>query len=390
MKKIFLIIWAFITFACSSSNRKIPEGVETIYVENHKISHNASSFFEKIELVPLETNDSSLFYRSNKVIYDKAMDMYAIYTSDQIVYTFTGDGRFIDNSKRRNGQGPNDYIMVLDINFNPYLKGIDMLNPYGTIYTYSPKFELLSRKQFKPNFPIDYLMAVDSNNYVFNHPFIWTDQELSFVNMKTQQIINNNYEGTISGNTLSHECFYHIGDQFYFVPIGVNYYFYQIDVKEKRLIPIMYLDFGDLEIQVDDLPGRAVGKRTDSDDERHEITREAMARYKYLRESDNSLPMLKFFNDDFVYVHFVKTSRGYGSHFIYNRKNKESFLIKDGKPFLIYPCFGIVDNILLAICQPDIVSKFVNHNLMTPKEILKMEQLKEDDNPVIIKYYLKQ
>lgn len=33
-----------------------------------------------------------------------------------------------------NGQGPKEYNMVLDINFNPYLKGIDMLNPYGKQY----------------------------------------------------------------------------------------------------------------------------------------------------------------------------------------------------------------------------------------------------------------
>jgi len=52
-------------------------------------------------------------------------------------------------------------------------------------------------------------------------------------------------------------------------------------------------------------------------------------------------------------------------------------------------CFGIVDNVLLSIRQPEYVSRLVDRRLMSTEEIYKMEQLKEDDNPVIIKYYLK-
>ncbi|EOS02802.1 hypothetical protein C799_00854 [Bacteroides thetaiotaomicron dnLKV9] len=389
MKKISVIILAIIVVACSPSNKNVLDGVEIIPVEVHKASKESSSFLEKIEIIPLETNDSSIFHKCTKVIYDKSMDIYALYTSDQFVFTFLGDGKYIDNSKRIKGQGPKEYNMVLDINFNPYLKGIDMLNPYGTIYTYSPTFELLSKRQFKPEFPVDYLMALDSVNYIFNHPFVWTDQEVSFINLKTQQSVNANYEGTISGNTMSHECFHRIGEHFYFVPFGVNYYFYQIDAKEKKLTPIMYLDMGDAEVKADGLPGRAVGKRNSSDEEKSEITKEATERYLFLKYSQNLLPILKFFNDDYVYVYLAKTDRGYGSHFIYNRKIKEGSLIKDGKPFIMYPCFGIVDNVLLSICYPDMISQYVDRKLMSLEEIQKMEQLTEDDNLVIVKYYLK-
>lgn len=386
MKKISIILLSIIVFACSKSSKELPDGIERIAVEVHKFSEDASSFIEKIELTPLETNDSSLFHRSNKVIYDKRMDMYAIYT-DQIIYTFSGDGKYIDNSRRMKGQGPNEYVMALDINFNPYLKGIDMLNPY-TIYTYSPTFELLAQRTFKPEFPVNHFMSLDADNYIFTYPFLWTDQEVSFVNLKTQQAINTNYEGTISGNSMQHTCFYHIGEHFYFVPIGLNYYFYKIDTKEKKLVPIIYLDFGDSEVETDGLVGRAWGKRADSDNEIQEITKETQERDQYLRKSNHLLPLLKFFNDDYVYLYLAQTERGYGSHFIYNRKKKEGFLIKDGEPFLMYPCFGIVDNVLLSICQPDRISEIVDRNLMSPEEIQEMEQLKEDDNPVIVKYYL--
>ena len=43
---------------------------------------------------------------------------------------------------------------------------------------------------------------------------MWTDQEVLFVNLRTQEAISANYsEGTISENTMAHNCFYHIGEQ---------------------------------------------------------------------------------------------------------------------------------------------------------------------------------
>lgn len=384
-----IILLAFIVCACSI-NKTIPNEIERVFVEVDNVTQDASSFIEKIEIIPLETNDSSLLYRIEKIIYDKKMDMYAIYTGDQIVYTFWGNGKYISNSRGVKGQGPKEYTMVLDINFNPYLEGIDMLNPYGTIYTYSPTFELLAKKKFEPEFPINNLIAVDSVNYIFSYPFIWTDQEIAFVDLKTQQVVNTNYEGTISGGLyIGNTCFYHINDEFYFVPLGLNYYFYQIDTKEKKLIPIMYIDFGDLEVKSDDLPGRAWGKRTDSKEIRKEISDEVKERFNFLSKSDNIIPMSKFFNGEYVYIYFKKAMERSGNHYIYNRKKKESFLFKNKKPFSMYPCLGIVDNILFSMCKPDMVSQIVDRKFMSSEEISKMESLKEDDNNVIIKYYLK-
>lgn len=390
MKVINLIILsAFIVSACST-NKKIPDEIERIFIDVDNVTQDASSLIEKIEIVPLETNDSSLLYRIEKIIYDKKMDIYAIYTGDQIVYTFWGDGKYISNSRGVKGQGPKEYIMALDINFNPYLEGIDMLNPYGTIYTYSPTFELLAKRKFEPEFPINNLIALDSDNYIFTYPFIWTDQEVSFVNLKTQYVVNTNYEGTISGGIyIGNNCFYHINDEFYFVPLGLNYYFYRIDTKEKKLIPIIYLDFGDFEVKSDGLPGRAWGKRSDSKEKRKEISAEVKERFKFLSKSNNVFPMSKFFNDDYAYVYFKKAIKGTGNHFIYNRKTNDSFLFKDKKPFSMYPCLGIVDNVLFSMCKPDMISQIVDRKFMSLEEINKMESLKEDDNNVIAKYYLK-
>ena len=391
MNRISVVLLLVLFCGCSSKDKKMNVEIERIPINVYNISLDASSFIDKIELVPLETNDSSLLHKYGKVMYDKETDVYAVYTRDQVIFTFSGNGDFISNSKKMQGQGPDEYYMVVDMKFNPYLKGIDLLNPYGTIYTYSSDFKLLGRRKIKPEFPIDHLMALNLEEYIFTYPFLWTNQEVAFANLKTQQVYNADYSGTISsGNSMAKDCFYKIGDDFYFIPPGINYYFYRIDTKGMKLIPIMYLDFGDLEIKEADLPGRAMGKRVDSDEERARVVKEAQERAQFLRHSNNHIvPLIKFFNDDYVYVYFVKSTQGAGSNFIYNRKTKKSFLTKEDKPFIMNFCFGIVDNVLLSIRQPEYVSRLVDRRLMSTEEIYKMEQLKEDDNPVIIKYYLK-
>lgn len=82
MKKINIFILSILVCACSTNNKDMPDGIERIPVEVNKASQDASSFLEKIELTPLETNDSSLLFRCNKVLYDKSTDMYVVYTSD--------------------------------------------------------------------------------------------------------------------------------------------------------------------------------------------------------------------------------------------------------------------------------------------------------------------
>ncbi len=390
MKNKFVVFLLTIFYACSSNRTQVQKNVEIVPVEIENATKDASLFLEKIEIIPLETIDSSLVHKCKKVIYDEEMNIYAIYTREQIVYTFTGDGKFVDNSRRVKGQGPEEYYMIVDVNFNTHLNGIDMLNPYGTIYTYTPNFELLLKRKMDMEFPVDHFISLKSDEYVFTYPYLWSDPEVVFLNLKTKHTDNVNYDGTIAGgNTMEHECFRKVNNDFYFVPTGVNYYCYRIDVEKKNLVPILYLDFGKEEINEEELPGCGWGRKSETDKEKQEIVKDFEERYYFLRNSNHIIPSIKFFNNDYVYIFMVKTTRGLGSSYVYNRKTKKGYLMRDGTPFFMCPCFTITNNVLHAICQPDKVADVVDKELMSSEEIHKMEALKEDDNPVILKYYLK-
>ena len=109
MKNVSLILGLVIVCACTSTDRRFSDGMEVIPVDHP--TKDPASFLEKIELVPLETNDSSLTSIGRKVVYDKEDNLFAIF-SKSAVYTFTGEGRYIGNSKKRIGQGPQEYSFV--------------------------------------------------------------------------------------------------------------------------------------------------------------------------------------------------------------------------------------------------------------------------------------
>ena len=353
------------------------------------VTEDINSFLEKIEIVPLETNDSILFDIPSSIFYDKKSDIYVV-MSDMDVFTFTGDGKSIGNSVKKRGQGPDEYTMVVDMKFNHFLHGIDLLNPYGIIYTYSPTFELLARRTFNPEFPLSYIMPLDSSHYVFKYASLWVDQEIGFVNLETGNINLANYDGMISGgNGLEHPHFHKIDNGLYFIPQGIDYYIYQIDTLKKKVSPVMYLDFGKAEIKESELPGRASGKRVDNDKARMDVAKAYSERHNFLRKSEQHvIPMQKLFNKDYVYI-FIKKGKEMW-HYIYNRLKGEGYLIKNEVPMRMYPCFGMDNNVLLACCLPTELPSVIDRRFMTQQQIEIMESLKDDDNSVIVKYYLKQ
>ena len=166
-----------------------------------------------------------------------------------------------------------------------------------------------------------------------------------------------NYKGTIANNNMHKERFYKINDKFFFVPNGVNYYFYEMDAVKKSLSPIIHLDLGDDAIDGSFLPGRATGDRTDYREKQNQYLKEIAERADYLRNSEYHIPVVKFFNERYVYLFFMKKSLRYGSHFIYDRIKRKSWLVKNGDPFIMEVCFGIDGNVLLAVCQAEYVSK---------------------------------
>lgn len=67
--------------------------------------------------MPFETNPDCLLDGYGKFTYCKELDMYILLDKKLIVSLFFGDGKFISNSKSKQGEGPEEYTTGIDVLF---------------------------------------------------------------------------------------------------------------------------------------------------------------------------------------------------------------------------------------------------------------------------------
>lgn len=390
--KYFCAIVLLVFLSCCKNGRNVTdERIEIVPIYTENITDNVSDFIERMEAVPLESRDTaSLMKGYRKLIYDPDSDLYAILDNRFVILLFSGDGRFVSSSETKQGNGPDQYQMVVDIKFNPFDKGIDLLNPYGVVYTYDYSFNLIRKTDFEQTgLSFSNLMAYGKQKYLFTPSLLVNDNAIYWFDYELGEQKKANYQGTLSSINMDREAFYKIDSVYYFIPTGINYYFYQIDMGMHRLTPYMKLDFGNEEIEEDELPGKVKAnlKTLKSSEKQTKFIHQLRERNNYLERSSHLLPLIKFFNDKYVYVHYIKDRQP--SNYIYNRQTKEGFLQHGTKPLKMPFCFSLDDTTLYAIVDAYEIEEYINKDLIAEDIIEKLENVKEDDNPIILKYYLK-
>lgn len=390
MRAFIICLNMLLLFSCSEGRKQPDKDVEIIPVATEQVTRDASCFIEKIEAVPLYTDTLSLLKGYRKLIYDRNSDLYAILDNRFIVLLFSGDGHFVSSSEAKQGEGPDQYQMIVDIKFNPFEKGIDLLNPYGKIYTYDYGFNLISQKDLgQTGCSFSHFMAYDKGKYVLTPSLLMDDQSVYWLDYALKEKRKANYEGTLSSINMDRESFYRQDSACYFIPTGINYYFYRMDMDTHRLLPYMKLDFGQEEITEDGLPGKATADVADVSSQQHQakFIRQLRERNAYLEKSSHILPLIKFFNDEYVYVHYIKNRQP--SNYIYNRRTRTGFLQHGEEPLKMPFCFAMDGAVLYAVADAFEVEEYMDRKWMSEETVEKLEKVKEDDNPVILKYYLK-
>lgn len=204
-------------------------------------------------------------------------------------------------------------------------------------------------------------------------------------------IVNNiNYDGYIAKTNMNKSPYFQLTSGCYFTPQCIDYHFYKIDMKNDQLIPTIKLDFGTKnnisKEMLDDIFGTTKNKAGQQKEMEDNINL-AIKKQDYLVESDFPLPIIRLMNDSFIYVHSIVNRKP--SNFIYNRNTQKSYLLtKESElkmPFNVW----LDDNNLYTFVDPYDIEKYINEELMSKETIKKIKSINEDDNPVVIKYYLK-
>jgi len=377
---LLLFLTFFLVISCNQTKKKeklLKDNLITIDINQVK-DCEMDDLFSKIELIPLETNDSSIVGKLNRVIYTD--DKKFIYFDDRNRTTvFNKNGAFISNSSKVDrGKGPMEYYVVLDIVFNQFSNTIEILGPDRNILIYDTLFNFVGRKKIKiPNEILYYYFYPISNDIyalmpteLAKNPYVVT-----FYDFKKNKVIKElTYNNIFSRLSMTEFSIRSVGSNFYFSPASTTYYGYSIDCKELTLNPIFHFDFGKNNIDLNDL-NRFHDYR--------EVTNYLMT------ESSYPLPLRNLFNEKYI-VSSIKMKNDFLT-FIYNLNTGEKIFVKNkySNKLRAPQYFTIEDNVLFAIVQPYELGKYVDIKLLDKNEKFNFENMSEDNNPVIVKYFLK-
>jgi hypothetical protein len=333
-------------------------------------------------LTPLETTENSLV--SNKRNFIVAEGLYIINDNLDVVSIFDEKGNFISNSGNKMGGGPEDYYTFMGFSYNHILKSIDILTPYHAINydlnfnfihkTNLPAWPKTSEKKLSQFFESSY--AVNENESVIlpttasENPF-----RIIIYNMKEERIVKKiDYsEDIVAGINAQIVNLYPLNDSLIcFSPQALSYVHYTINKKTLSLGKTFKFDFGKQNIKPSDL------NQYKTDREKND--------YLFL-ESKYPLPLRTFFNNEYI-ISTIKIKNEYYTYL--NLRKADTVYLFNNRGKYKTPVFDYLNgNILYAVILPYELKDYIDLSLLDDKSKKIIENISDDDNPIVVKYYLK-
>lgn len=377
MKNIKLLL-AFLLFISSCTTKVRKEMLSENYINLNLDKIETPKFkdiFESIEICPLETKSVSLigsFFNTKKAFY-VPNKYYVVIDEYYIINVFDMKGKFISNSSKRIGQGPEEYYILQDITYNNKNNTFDILDPFGNITVYDTNFNFVSKNKIKskPKDRFRRIYSLNENQYILfdsadKGSFIIYDLNIG----KTIKRIE--YNGLIAEVTSIDSPLNFSDNKLYFTPPEVNNKLFIFDTKKMDLTPIYYIDGGDKCIEKSDL------NQFKSSQERSEFI---------FRDSRKYTPINRLCNEKYIISTCIRQQNLYVN--IHNIEKKQNCTFKKDRDISpnLPSFFAIENNTVFAILYPVDIRDFIDNDLVIDKNVL--QTIKEDDNPCIIKYQMK-
>ena len=385
-----LILCLLLLSSCISqpSGRDVFRDVEVISI--HDAVRDDVSFLDSIEIIPLDNGDNALLKEFSRFRYLKAQKMFLVIDSRQYVFLFDESGNYISSSDSCRGEGPHDYLMAADAVYNPYADVIEIYSPVGKgiVHRYDLSFRWLENRKLPYTDP--YIGArmdiLDKDVYAFEP--VRNDEEhlairtVDFTDSRSPRTedVPLVQEGYVSTLTMMQKSFFRGDTALYFTPYYLDYHFYEYDLLKRRCRPIYELDLGEA-ITKSELDERLSDRKGSK-----ELLWE---KCEYLLSSKYLLPIIRLMDDSFVYACCIRERETY--HLLHNRKTKKTYFLSPDAPLRMHRCYDLQDNVLATILFPYELDKYISETskqYMSEETLEKLSEAREEDNPIIIKYYL--
>lgn len=370
MKKILLV---FFSFLCSCSEVSENRFALKASLERQKVS--ILDLFDKLEVIPLETNDSCLLIWPDKVLCHDGY--YEVFDEKHpALFVFDKDGRFVRKVGRK-GDGPEEYVEIYDAIHDSRNGDICMLSPFGEIFVYSAdgKFQRRLRLPQKMN----YQAFEDFGDFfvTWTYPGDADPKGISLIDKESMLCVKDYWEGNHNLYGLYPRAFHKYKDELYFFrPFGREVY--RID-KDSMSVAYQW-DFGKDNYAVEDF---GISKTESKGRQEDDLI------MRYLK--DSTIPYIvekQAQTDKYYYVELIFGFIPYGDcHLFYRKSDGKSFFFKKTvEGIRLMPLF-FNDEFMLCLAND---ADFEGYKkALNETEVAKLENRQEDDNPVLIKCYYK-
>ena len=370
---IMMVSTPIILTGCSghSANSDKEDNIVTLQTNFDADPPSYTDYFESIETIPLETNDSSLIATASKILVVDDMIVVLDFRSST-VKEFHTDGSYIGQIGNK-GQGPEDYLTVYDISYNKDKKYLSLLSPYGVIVNYTLDNKFVDRVELpsKPN----YWAAewIDGKRMVTWSAVESDEPGVSLIDPYSGTEIMSDWYNCLEFDLLSMNPFGTYDGKSYFAGPLTNDV-YEITPDSLKLSYIW--DFGKDNISEN---YRESLRNIDDRQTRHDKVREDLGKDNHKYDFKNNWQTNKYF----LALMLVSPSPHIGyKTAVYSKENKTGVCFSKFKEGMTFIPVYVNDEYVL--CQiPE--TEFDTYNGITASKLV----YNDDDNIVLAKYYFK-
>ncbi|MDR2037254.1 MAG: 6-bladed beta-propeller [Bacteroidales bacterium] len=380
MKKYYIIFSFLLIHLAGCNNKRILESdtlIISVDPQKDKVISN-KEWISQIELIPLETSKSSLLNGCSKMMV--YLDRYYIFDQKQkAVFVFDSNGKFLYSTLPMLGKGPKEYSSMTDFDINKYSGNLEFLDPFSASINIYDKDGTYVKKISLPRslLPLSKFKRLSDEMYLF---YARKQKKTIQLYSTDKKKVIKSY-GAIPQKTYylpitNQYPFYELNNELHFTHIFANNEVYKVDtVGYTNMFKVMEYDFGKYNFTLDNLP--------DEQDKAfyNRFLLENSSRFVWVfNKSENEFIHIAFiyFQNKPLVLRYNKQTK---HHDLVNHKFKEGSI-------LLAPSF--LDNVYMyCISEPIDILNLVDSDLLDLRSKNILSQIKEEDNPVIIKYKLK-
>jgi len=162
MKYGLSIISLFFIYLSCSEKRDSINSID--YNSTEEIS--IFDFVDSIDVIQLETNDNSLIWQINKVIFYNNR-LYIHDVRQQVILCFDSSGKFLFKINQK-GQGPDEYLYLGDFNIDTFNNQILLLEPFGHLLLFDLEGHFIDKIRLpKEIVAYNEVFPIDKDNLIF-------------------------------------------------------------------------------------------------------------------------------------------------------------------------------------------------------------------------------